>query len=101
MHIELPRVLLKRNTKVGEAPRFEIENTKLGAFHFTKVGAEIFFFLEIKSPHFCKMKNKSRGEKGALFLLTRFIIFGIRRLKFKPKTSKIKGRNLVADISFR
>ena len=26
-----------------------------------------YFFVEIKSPKFCKMKYKSRGEKGALF----------------------------------
>jgi len=28
---------------VGAAPRFEKENTKVGAFHFTKGGAKLFF----------------------------------------------------------
>ena len=44
---------------------------------FLQNSGQKYFFVEIKSPHFCKMKFKSRGEKGALFMLTRFKIKAI------------------------
>ena len=74
MHINLPQVLYFSFTSVGAAPRFEKENTKLGAFRFYifrgAVPQLLYFFLQ----NLGLFKYKSRGEKGALFLLTRFTI---------------------------
>ena len=41
-------------TEMGAAPRFEKENTKMGAFHFYKNRGKIIFSVNLKAPIFVK-----------------------------------------------
>ena len=67
MNINLPQVLYFRFTSVGAAPRFEKENTKLGAFRFYifrgAVPQLLYFFLQ----NLGLFKYKSRAKKVPYF----------------------------------